>query len=135
MRTKLFFLAAVFPTVLAGCGGTMQGVVRGEGKKVQFQFEQGLDRDYYRATLDGEHFTGQAIDAGATTVYGTVFAGGQVGNVITSSSSGNFVAVLLGDRGSSMRCQMNYADSSGFTSLGGVGICQHSDGRIIDVTW
>ena len=120
---------------LAACGGTMQGVVRGEGTRVQFQYEQGMDRDFYKTTIDGENFSGQAVNAGATSGFGTVFVAGEIGSVVTTTTNGNFVAVLLGNRGSSMRCQMNYADSSGFTSLGGVGICQHSDGRVIDVTW
>lgn len=119
---------------ITGCSGTMQGVVRGEGTPVHFAYEQGMDRDFYSATIDGESFSGQAIDAGATSGVGTVCACGGFGTVVTTNSSGNFVAVLMGDRGSSMRCQMNYADSSGLTSMGGVGICQHSDGRIIDVT-
>lgn len=120
---------------LFGCGGTMQGVIRGEGTPVQFQYEQGFDRDYYTAVVDGEQFSGQAVNAGASSGYGTVSAGGEVGNVFVSTTTGQFIAVLLGDEGSTMRCQMNYADSSGFTSFGGVGICQHSDGRVIDVTW
>ncbi|BDW84329.1 hypothetical protein MACH21_05060 [Roseicyclus marinus] len=102
---------------------------------MQFQYEQGFDRDFYQTTVDGENFSGQAINAGATSGVGTVFAGGGTGTVFMSSTNGNFVAVLMGDRGSTMRCQMNYADSSGFTSFGGVGLCQHSDGRVIDVTW
>lgn len=113
----------------------MQGVVRGEGTPVQFQYEQGMDRDFYSTTIDGENYSGQAVNADATSSFGTVYAGGGVGTVVTSTSSGNFVAVLMGDKGSSMRCQMNYADSSGFTSLGGVGLCELSDGRLIDVAW
>lgn len=113
----------------------MQGVVRGEGTPVQIQYEQGIDRDTYRTTIDGESFAGQAVNAGATTGVGTVLAGGSTTTVLSSMTSGNFVAVLLGNRGSTMRCQMNYADSSGLTSMGGVGVCNHSDGRIIDITW
>ncbi|WP_149786260.1 hypothetical protein [Lutimaribacter pacificus] len=128
-------LFAAMSGIVAGCSGTMQGVVRGEGTPVQFQYEQGVDRDFYRTSIDGESFSGQAVNAGATSGVGTVFANGATGTVLVTSSSGNFVAVLMGDRGSTMRCQMNYADSSGFTSMGGVGICQHSDGRVIDVTW
>ncbi|WP_386625054.1 hypothetical protein [Sulfitobacter geojensis] len=120
---------------LVGCAGTMQGVVRGEGTRVQFQYEQGVDRDTYRTNINGESFSGQAINTGATSGVGTVFTGGTTATVFTSSTSGNFVAVLLGNRGSTMRCQMNYADSTGLTSMGGVGICRHSDGRVIDVTW
>lgn len=120
---------------LVGCGGSMTGVVRGSGTPVTIQYEQGMDRDFYTATLEGEHFKGQAVDAGARSGFGTAYVGGQAHTVFGSTSSGNFVAVLLGDKGRTMRCQMHYADSSGFTSMGGVGLCEVSDGRLIDVTW
>ncbi len=128
--------AAALILVTASCSGTMQGVIRGEGTPVQFQYEQGMDRDFYTATIDGENFSGQAVDAGASSGYGNVYTtDGGIGSIFTTTTSGNFVAVMMGDKGSSMRCQMNYADSSGFTSVGGVGICKVSDGRIIDITW
>lgn len=135
MKIVRSITCAVLVASVAGCGGTMQGIIRGEGTPVQFQFEQGLYRDFYTATIYGENFSGQAVDAGATNSFGNVYTTGGIGSVVTSTSSGNFVAVMFGDRGSSMRCQMNYADSTGFTSLGGVGICRMSNGRIIDVTW
>ena len=128
-------LAGSTLTLLAACGGTMDGVVRGEGTRVTFKYEQGMDRDYYHATIDGEYFKGQAVQADARTAVGVGFAVGTTVPVITSSTSGNFVAVMFGDRGSTMRCNMNYADSSGFTTFGGVGVCQHSDGRVIDIMW
>lgn len=55
--------------------------------------------------------------------------------VMGYGTTNRFIAVLLGDKGNALNCQMRYADSSGFTTSGGVGICQHSDGRIIDVVW
>ena len=122
-------------TLLVACAGTMQGVVRGEGTRVTFKYEQGMDRDFYEVTIDGEHFKGQAVHADARTGVGVGFTDGTTVPVITSSTSGNFVAVIFGDRGSTMRCNMNYADSSGFTTMGGVGVCQHSEGRIIDIIW
>ena len=64
-----------------------------------------------------------------------VFSTSGVGTVFTYTSSGNFVVVLIVDKGSSMRCSMNYADSSGFTTPGGVGLYNLSDGWVIDVTW
>lgn len=134
MELRLVIAAAAFAG-LSACSGTMQGVVRGEGTRVQFEYEQGMDRDFYRTTIDGESFSGQAVDAGASTGVGNVFYDGAIGTVLTTNTTGNFVAVLLGDQGSTMRCQMNYADSSGFTTAGGVGICRHSDGRVIDVVW
>lgn len=121
--------------VLAGCSGNMQGVIRGDGTPVQFQYEQGMDRDFYTAQVDGENFSGQAIDAGASTGVGSFYTGYGMATIVTTTYSGNMVAVLMGDRGSSMRCNMTYADSSGLTNMGGVGICQMSDGRVIDVSW
>ena len=113
----------------------MDGVVRGEGTRVTIRYEQGMDRDFYEMTVDGENFKGQAVHADARTGVGVGFAAGAAVPVITSSTSGNIVAVMFGDQGSTMRCNMNYADSSGFTTMGGVGVCQHSDGRLIDIMW
>lgn len=121
--------------LLIACGGTMQGVIRGEGSRVTFKFEQGFDRDFYEATIDGEHFKGQAVHADARSGVGIGSAAGTMVSVVTSSTSGNVVAVMFGNKGSTMRCTMNYADSSGFTTAGGVGVCQHSDGRTIDIMW
>ena len=85
-RTGLF---AAMSFALVGCSGTMQGVVRGEGTPVQFQYEQGVDRDTYRTNIDGESFAGQAINAGATSGVGTVFTGGTTATVLSSTTSGN----------------------------------------------
>ena len=134
-RAARLLLCLCLAISLSGCAGEMKGVVRGEGTPIRFGYEQGIDRDFYSVTLDGETFTGQAVDAGATSGFGTVFSGSSVTMVPTFSSSGNFVAVLFGDMGSTMRCRMNYVDTSGFTTMGGVGICEVSDGRIIDVSW
>ena len=134
-RTLLAVLAGGALTLLSACGGTMQGMVRGDGSRVTFKYEQGFDRDFYTATIDGENFKGQAVQADARTGVGVGFAAGTAVPVVTSSTSGNIVAVMFGDKGSTMRCNMNYADSSGFTTMGGVGLCQHSDGRIIDIMW
>ncbi len=125
--TVFKILAGSALALLVACSGTMDGVVRGEGTRVTFQYEQGLDRDFYEATIDGENFKGQAVYADAVS--------GVSAGVFISLTSGNLVAVMFGNRGSTMRCNMNYADSSGFTSMGGVGICQHSDGRVIDIMW
>ena len=136
-------LRKTFPILLAGsilgllvaCAGTMQGVVRGEGTPVTFEYEQGMDRDFYEAIIDGEQFKGQAVHADARSGVGVGVGDGTTVSVITSSTSGNMVAVLFGDKGSTMRCNMNYADSSGFTTMGGVGVCQHSGGLVIDIMW
>lgn len=128
---------------LAACSGTMQGVVRGTGKPVQFSYEQGLDSDTLTANIDGESFRGKSVMRGASTTIGTGFGTAMAGGtsafgtttIMGSTTTGDFVAVLIGNKGSSLSCQLQYADSSGFTTSGGVGVCQHSDGRVVDVIW
>jgi hypothetical protein len=121
----------------------MQGVVRGTGKPVQFSYEQGIDSDTLTANIDGEIFHGKSVMQGASTTIGTGFGTATSGStsafgtttIIGSTTTGDFVAVLIGNKGSSLSCQLHYADSSGFTTSGGVGVCQHSDGRVVDVIW
>lgn len=146
-RTALKFIANILLigtfTGLAACSGTMQGVMRGSGQPVQFSYEQGMDSDTLTAVIDGESFRGKSVMRGASTTvgtgFGTVRAAGTTAfgttTVFGSTYTGDFVAVLLGSQGSSLSCQLQYADSSGFTTSGGVGVCQHSDGRVIDIVW
>jgi hypothetical protein len=130
-------------TGLAACSGTMQGVMRGSAQPVQFSYEQGMDSDTLTAVIDAESFRGKSVMRGASTTvgtgFGTVRAAGTTAfgttTVFGSTYTGDFVAVLLGSQGSSLSCQLQYADSSGFTTSGGVGVCQHSDGRVIDIIW
>lgn len=135
MKSLLKLSCLVSFVVAAGCSGEMQGMVRGEGTRVQFQYEQGFEKDFYKANIDGEAFEGQAVYADARSGVGTAFGTGFPTTVLTSTTSGNLVATMFGNRGSTLRCQMNYASSFGETSAGGVGVCNHSDGRIIDVMW
>lgn len=140
---KSIIVAASLTLLLGACAGTMQGVVRGTGQPVQFSYEQGMDSDTLRAVIDGESFQGKAVMRGASTSFGTAFGTAYSGtasafgtsSIVGSTYTGDFVATLLGSRGSSLSCQLQYADSSGFTAMGGVGVCQHSDGRIIDIVW
>lgn len=118
--------------IVSACSGTMQGVTRGTGEAVQFSYQQGMSSDTLTAMIGSESFTGKAVQRGRQSISATTLSGDAV---FGSSSTGDMVAVLLGSRGSSMSCQLHYADSSGFTTSGGVGVCQHSDGRVIDVIW
>ena len=103
---------------------------------MQFQYEQGLETDKYTAVIGSEKFTGKAVMDGSSSIFGTISGTSDLNSTIFGSVSTNrFVAVLFGSEGSSLNCKMRYADSSGFTSSGGVGVCQHSDGQIIDVIW
>lgn len=102
-----------------------------------------MSSDKLTAELDGEAFVGKSVMRGASTTLGTAFGTVNSGatttfgtsTLIGTSYTGDFVAVLIGNRGSTLSCQLQYADSSGFTTIGGVGVCQHDDGRIIDIVW
>jgi hypothetical protein len=96
---------------------------------------------------DGEVFKGRAVMQGRRTTIGYQdFSGMAFGpggtvraNVFGPSSSNTYTgqmgAVLLGNRGRSMRCQFQYASTAGFTGAGGAGVCQVSDGKDIDIVW
>lgn len=92
----------------------MQGMIRGSGERVTMTYVQAMQHDDLNVTLpDGELFRGK----------------------IVRESKGNMRGTLFGDRGHTMACRLHYASSSGFTGDGGVGLCETSDGRQIDVQW
>jgi len=113
----------------------MTGQVRGSGERVMFAYEQGLESDTYTTEINGEKFAGRAVMDDASMTTASVFGGDFNNTLFGQTTTNRFVAVLLGDKGGSLNCQMRYADSSGDTSSGGVGVCKHSDGRVIDVVW
>ncbi len=131
----------ILATVLSACSGNMQGVVRGTGQPITFTYEQNMSSDLLTAQIDGEAFSGKAVMRGATTSIGTGFGTAVAGTatgfgtstIFGASYTGDFVATLIGDRGSTLSCELQYADTSGYTTAGGVGVCRHSDGRVIDI--
>ena len=139
---KKIAISVAFVLGLVGCGGDMSGV-SSKGEFVKFRYEQGMSSDTYYATIGSESFKGRAVMVDAKTTFGTAFgsAYSSYGSVVGTSSAvgfssgGKVKAVMLGSQGSTLRCLMQYADSSGFTTAGGVGECIHSDGSRIDVVW
>ena len=137
----------VVSLALAGCmGGKMGGVISGGqsgGQSITMNYEQGMSSDKYSTTIDGEYFEGKAVMVDATTTFGSAFGSASnaygAASLNTSgfafSSGGKVKAVLIGSRGSSVKCLMSYSDSSGFTSAGGFGECIHSDGCQLDFVW
>ncbi|NUH65524.1 hypothetical protein HTT03_09530 [Sulfitobacter sp. S0837] len=128
---KSFIAASALALTLSACSGNMQGMVRGTGEPVAFSYEQGMSSDSLTATIDQEVFVGKSVMRGSSTAIGNV----GLSTLVASSYTGDFVAKLLGNRGSTLSCELQYADSSGLTTAGGVGVCQHSDGRLIDIIW
>jgi hypothetical protein len=114
----------------------MQGVVRGSGEQIVLNYEQGMDTDFLTTTIDEEKLEGKAVMRGASSFTGNAIGSdGSHAALYGSTTTGDVIAKLIGDKGSTLSCDLQYADSSGFTTSGGVGVCKHSDGRIIDVIW
>jgi len=145
-RLLPLIIAALF---LSGCAGTMNGMVRNTGDRITINYQQGMEHDDLHVVMpDGETFIGKAVmvgrssgigwgfgSASATTSTGTSAHGTGSAFSVIETYTGNMQGVLFGDRKHTMRCKLQYADSSGFTTSGGVGMCETSDGRVIDVQW
>ncbi len=138
--------AVVLLATLAGCDGAMKGMVRGSGDSVRFNYKMNLYSDDLDVTLpDGESFRGKAVPVGNTRTTSTATQANpekkdkHAKPVVTHSQSetttGSAEAVLFGNRGRSMRCNLKYADTGGAIVVGGVGSCTVSDGKVIDVSW
>ena len=128
---------------LSACmGGNMKGVTS-DGKPITMKYSQGYSSDTYSTVIDGETFEGTAVMVEDSTTFGSAFGaayssyGSAFANSLGAaySSTGKAKAVLIGSKGSSLRCIMEYADNSGFTTAGGIGNCVHSDGRTLVVQW
>ena len=139
---KSLITATVGLSLLSACSGSMNAV-SSSGDAVQFKFTQGVASDTYTAVVGDESFKGRAVMVDAKTTFGTAFgtaysaygSASVIANQTNFSSGGKVKATLISGSGSSLKCLMQYADSSGMTSFGGVGEGVHSDGSVIDVVW
>ena len=134
MKYLIFF--AISMVVLSACSGTMNGVIRGDGTKIDIAFEEGMNASTLSSNIDGELFTGKAVLADQSSFTGTSFDSDfDSTTIFGSTTTGRAAATLLGTRGSTLTCRLQYASPDGLIGLGGVGVCKHSDGRTIDVVW
>lgn len=136
MRQKwLYALTAAILVVMAACSGSLRGVMRNDARRIPFNYSDSrIGNANLQVVLpEGERFTGRAErginltrpKAGTTTSMDRFEA--------VEEFQGNAEAVLSGDRGNIMQCRFLLTDVIlGFKS-GGFGICQLSDGRVIDI--
>jgi hypothetical protein len=137
-RMKRIACICLVCPLLTSCAtsGTMQGMMRASGERITMSYEQAALHDDLQVTLpDGETFKGKVVMEGASTGlgYGSDTATGTaVGAVATYT--GGMRGVLFGDKGHTMVCRFQYADP-GHSDAGGVGLCETSDGKAIDMQW
>ncbi len=124
--------------VLSACAGEGVGVVftpQGTSLgRAEFKFtDYGTGSGPVSVRMPGgEFFEGTYVEATTTEIgYGTISSGYKSANVFGTSSvsSNQFEAVLFSSRNNSMRCRFRG------DGLHGVGACEVSDGRKVDVQW
>lgn len=142
--------------VLAGCeesAGYIDGAIRGSGEPVSGAFKSQYDGAQATAALlldvQGQRYSGNVVPIGAATTvsqsldiaaafnsgyYGSNWNGGS-GSSTTYAyrSTATFGAMLQGDKGGMMRCDLHASSPGTFKS--GMGSCQTSDDKIIDLAW
>lgn len=122
--------------LLSACAGagTMNGMIRGSGKPILIAYTQSIQHDNLQVTMpDGESFTGKAVMANHSTNASINVSNNNFN--IGKNYTGTMKAILFGNKGNTMRCDLQYANSSGYTPDGGVGLCETSNGKTIDVQW
>ena len=138
-KTGTFISAAVLLLTTFGCTGTMDGVIQQDAARFQITY---TDSRVSVAELiadlpSGEHFRGKSerFDT-MQEAMATDAAGGKEESAAfpaLQTFPANAKAVLSGNRGSKMACRFKLTDIIIGFSSGGFGICQMSDGRVIDV--
>jgi len=133
MRKQVLFVSlTTMVFALMACSGTMKGIDRTSGKRIQMAYE---DEKFGKAGLqikmpDGELFLGKLIEEPMAPVAG---APANIKYPAVDEFRGNTEALLFGDRGNYMKCRFRLSDTIvGFKS-GGFGLCQTADGRVIDI--
>ena len=131
-KSVLFFVFTALVFASMACSGTMRGIDRYTGKRVFFIYEE---EKFGSAELqvkmpDGELFIGKLTEDKVPAVSNAPLARGYPA---VDEFQGNTEAFLFGDRGNKMRCKFRLSDTLvGFKS-GGFGLCETSDGRVIDI--
>ena len=134
---RLFLLVVAFLAVQLGCAGSMKGVVRRDAKRIEVTYtDMRLGKGILKTVLPGgERFEGKIVKIGSADVQSesTVTDSGSADFDDVQVFEGNAKATLTGSRGNIMKCRFNLTDSMMGLSSGGFGLCQVSDGRVIDI--
>ena len=133
----LVILSSLF-TMTMGCSGQIDGVIRRDAKRIEIIYTASrLTAAELTAVLpDGEQFHGKAesLDRTQDALETASTDSLQSGNFeAVQSFPGNSKATLSGNRGHVIKCRFKITDAIIGFSSGGTGICQISDGRVIDV--
>lgn len=143
---KILLISALIS--LTGCvsNGTIMGV--SQGQNVSFDYEQSMFENggKLRITMpDGEQYSGKFVPNSTST------SGSDFGFVSDSSSFDDFgeftsfsdstsissvaEAILIGDRGNTMKCRFQLSDPDSGMNGGGIGDCKTSKNQNVAVSF
>ncbi len=133
----MVILVAILLTVQQGCAGSLKGVVRRDAKRIELTYtDSRLGKGSLQTVLpNGERFEGKIVKIGSADPQSDTAASGSQSTDFEDVQlfDANAEATLTGNKGSIMKCRFNLADSIMGLSSGGYGICQVTDGRVIDI--
>lgn len=128
---------------LVGCEST--GIMHGvsEGSTVEFAYEQVFfDRSGELSITmpDGERYAGKFVQKSSSTSGDSWEIGESSGDdsfIINGSDtvSSQAEAILIGNRGSTMTCEFQFANPSYGIEGGGIGSCKTSASKLIKITF
>ena len=130
---------ALFSAVTMGCAGTMDGIVRRDAQRIEIMYTDSRvgAAELIAVLPGGERFRGKAekFDRAQEMMATESTAAGNVAAHFEALQTfpGNVKATLYGSGGATIQCRFKLADVIIGFSAGGFGICQISDGGVIDV--
>ena len=138
-KPAVFILAVIFLTVTLGCAGQMDAIIRRDAARIEITYTDArvAVAELIAVLPSGEHFRGKSerldrtkdmmeINPSKTDDIAFHFEALQ-------TFPGNVKATLSGNRGKIIKCRFRLTDIIFGFSGGGIGLCQISDGRVIDV--
>ena len=138
-KKAIFGLTIIILTTTFGCSGTMDGVIRQDAARFQITYTDTRVGSAELITVmpGGEQFRGKSERLDPEKEMMTARAAAADENSPSFPAlltfPGNAKAALSGNMGGKMACRFKLTDVIIGFSSGGFGLCQMSDGRVIDV--
>lgn len=140
MKNRILFVFTLLLLIAAmGCTGKLDGVIRRDASRIDIMYTDSrvAVAELIAILPNGERFRGKSERFDRTK---DMMEAAKTGIDDRSAHfqavqtfSGNVKATLSGNRGDLIECRFKLTDTIIGFSSGGFGICQISDGRVIDV--